>query len=101
MATPDTMNWNPSAIDIALKYAGRDSSDFHRAVMQPTGKVMEAAHQNIEISGEDIYYIKVYLDNLAVTGAEPPKPSINQILLFLFLGLLITWALLDLLIFKK
>lgn len=101
MVSPDTLNWNPSAIDIARKYAGRDSAAFHQAVMQPTGNVMAASHQNFEISEEDVYYMKVYLDNLAVTGVEPLRPSINRILFFLFLGLLITWALLDLLIFKK
>ncbi len=101
VVAPDTMNWNPSAVDIARKFAGRDSAEFHRAVMEPSGTVIEASHQNFEISNEDVYYIKVYLDNLAVTGIEPSKPVINRILLFLFLGLLITWALLDLLIFKK
>ena len=101
MISPDTLNWNPSAIEIARKYAGRDSSAFHMAVMQPSGNVMAASHKDFDISDEDVYFIKVYLDNLAVTGVEPVKPSINRILFFLFLGLLITWALLDLLIFKK
>ncbi len=101
MVAPDTMNWNPSAIDIAWKFAARDSSDFFKAVMQPTGKLMEASHKNFQLSGEDINYIKIYLDNLATTGPEPAKPSVNHILLFLFLGLLISWALLELLIFKK
>ncbi|HDR50501.1 MAG TPA: hypothetical protein ENN90_02610, partial [Mariniphaga anaerophila] len=39
----DTMNWNPSAMDIALKYAGRASASFRQAVMEPTGTVMEAS----------------------------------------------------------
>ncbi|HDR52779.1 MAG TPA: hypothetical protein ENN90_14370, partial [Mariniphaga anaerophila] len=50
---------------------------------------------------EDLQLVKVYLDYLAVNGPEPVKPSINRLLLFLFLGLLLTWALLDLIIFKK
>lgn len=99
--TPDTLNWNPSAMDIALKYAGKDSASFRQVVMEPSGKVMSAAHVNFDISEEDIYTIKVYLDNLAVTGPGIQKPSINRLLLFLFLGILITWALLDLVFFKK
>jgi hypothetical protein len=101
LISPDTINWNPSAMDIALKFAGRDSSEFRRAVKQPTGTVMEAAHQDFDISDNDIYNIKQYLDNLATVGSLPSKPSINRILFFLFLGLIITWALLDLIIFKK
>ncbi|MFW6370904.1 MAG: hypothetical protein ACOC10_06835, partial [Bacteroidota bacterium] len=43
MNSPDTLNWNPSAYDIAQKFAGRDSAAFYNAVMQPSGQVMEAA----------------------------------------------------------
>ncbi len=101
MNSPDTLNWNPSAVDIARKFAGRDSAAFHNAIMQPAGQVMEAAHTDFELSGQDIYYIKIYLDNLAVTGPEPLKPSYNLLLIFLLLGLIITWSLLDLIVFKK
>lgn len=101
MNSPDTLNWNPSAIDIARKFAGRDSAAFYRAIMQPTGQVMEAAHKDFNLNEQDIQYIKIYLDNLAFTGVEPMKPSYNLLLVFLFLGVLITWALLDLIVFKK
>jgi hypothetical protein len=97
----DTMNWNPSAMDIALKYLGRDSASFRQVVMEPTSTVMEASHRNFDISDEDLQVVKVYLDHLAVNGPDPVKPTINRLLLFLFLGLLLTWALLDLIFFKK
>lgn len=97
----DTMNWNPSAMDIALKYLGRDSASFRQVVMEPTSTVMEASHRNFDISDEDLQMVKVYLDHLAVNGPDPVKPTINRLLLFLFLGLLLTWALLDLIFFKK
>jgi hypothetical protein len=97
----DTMNWNPSVMDIALKYLGRDSASFRQVVMEPTSTVMEASHRNFDISDEDLQMVKVYLDHLAVNGPDPVKPTINRLLLFLFLGLLLTWALLDLIFFKK
>jgi hypothetical protein len=97
----DTMNWNPSVMDIALKYLGRDSASFRQVVMEPTSTVMEASHRNFDISDEDLQVVKVYLDHLAVNGPDPVKPTINRLLLFLFLGLLLTWALLDLIFFKK
>ena len=97
----DTLNWNPSAMDIALKYASMDTTAFKSVVMEPSGKVMSASHQNFDISDEDLLYVKAYLDHLAVKGPPPEKPSINRLILFLFLGVLITWALLDLIFFKK
>ncbi len=101
LTPPDTMNWNPSAMDIALKYRSLDSAAFYQVVMEPTGNVMAASHQNFDISNNDLYTVKIYLDDLAVNGVPPAKPSINRIILFLFLGVLITWALLDLIYLKK
>jgi hypothetical protein len=101
LTAPDTMNWNPSARDIALKYAQLDSATFRNSVMEPTGTVMTASHQNFDISDEDLVFVKAYLDHLAVNGPAPEKPSINRLILFLFLGILITWALLELIFFKK
>lgn len=97
----DTLNWNPSAYDIATRYATMDFAAFQQAVMQPSGVKMSASHQNFNISEDDLKTVKIYLDDLAVKGPPVEKPSINRLLLFLFLGLLITWALLDLIFFHK
>ncbi len=97
----DTLSWNPSAYEIALKYADKDFASFQQAVLQPSGQVMSASHQNFDISEEDLQTVKVYLDHFAESGLPPQKPSINKIILFLLLGIIITWALLDLIIFHK
>ncbi|HZH70554.1 MAG TPA: hypothetical protein VFD80_08900, partial [Flavobacteriaceae bacterium] len=39
----DTLNWNPSAMDIALKYAGKDVESLRSVILQPSGKLMEAS----------------------------------------------------------
>lgn len=97
----DTLNWNPSAMDIAVKYANRDFADFKNAVMQPSGKLMEASHKDFQISDDDLKTVKLYLDNLAQTGPPKPTPTITQITIFILLGLLLTFALLDLIFFHK
>jgi cytochrome c553 len=97
----DTLNWNPSAHDIALRYATVDFAAFQQALMQPAGIKMSASHQNFNFSEEDLKTIKEYLDDLAVKGPPTEKPTLNELLLFLFLGLIITWALLDLIFFHK
>lgn len=97
----DTLNWNPSAMDIAVKFAGKDFADFQSAVMQPNGKKLEASHKNFTIEEPDLQKIKVYLDDLAVKGPPKVGPTITQIMLFLTLGLFMTLALLDLIFFHK
>lgn len=97
----DTLNWNPSAIDIAQKYVSMDFAGFQAAVMQPSGIKMSASHVDFNLSEEDLKTVKVYLDNLAATGVHPEKPSFYNLILFLFLGFLITWALIELIFIRK
>ena len=97
----DTMNWNPSAMDIATKFVGKDFAEFQSAVMQPNGKKIETSHKDFKIEEEDLKKVKLYLDELAKTGPPSAGPTINQIVIFLFLGLLMTLGLLDLIFFHK
>lgn len=97
----DTLNWNPSAHDIALKFADKDFASFQQVVMQPSGKKIEASHVSFDISEENLKEVKAYLDNLALMGTKPVKPSIDNLLLFLFLGLLLTWAVIELIFLRK
>lgn len=97
----DTLNWNPSAWDIALKFAGRDFSSFQQAVMQPVGIKMEASHKGFAISEEDLKTVKIYLDDMAHHGPHAEKPTYYNLIIFLFLGLLITWALVELIFLRK
>lgn len=101
LSKSDTMNWNPSAMDIATKFAGKDFAEFQSAVMQPNGKKMEASHKDFKIEDEDLKKVKLYLDELAKTGPPAVGPTINQIVIFLLLGLLMTLALLDLIFFHR
>jgi hypothetical protein len=97
----DTLNWNPSAIDIALKFSGKDFAEFQSAVMQPNGVKMEASHKDFAIEEVDLKKVKLYLDDLAISGPHAEGPTINQIVLFILFGLLMTLALLDLIFLHK
>ncbi|MGQ8337629.1 cytochrome c3 family protein [Sunxiuqinia sp. A32] len=97
----DTLNWNPSAIAIAEKYLDKDFEAFKAAVMAPTVGKMAEVHQYFDISEDDFRTVKVYLDDLAITGIPSQKPSVNNLLIFIFLGILITWALIELIFLRK
>lgn len=97
----DTLNWNPSAFDIANKFAAKDFNEFRSAVLEPAGTKMTASHVERDLGEEDLKLVKAYLDNLAQQGPPHVKPSIDNLLFFLLLGVLITWALLELIFFRK
>ena len=101
LKTADTLNWNPSAWEIAGKYLDQDFASFKNVVMNASVGKMAEVHQAFEISDEDLKTVKVYLDDLAMKGPDPLLPSVNNLILFIFLGVLITWALLELIFFRK
>ncbi|WP_347839723.1 cytochrome c3 family protein [uncultured Draconibacterium sp.] len=97
----DTLNWNPSAMDIALKYVDKDFESFQSTILNPVGVKMEASHTSFNISEEDLRTVKIYLDDLVHTGVPTPKPTYYNLILFLFLGLIITWAIVELIFIRK
>lgn len=97
----DTLNWNPSAIDLAMKYSRKDIVAFKTAIMQPAGKVMTQLHENLKLSDDQIIQLKEYLDSLAKRGIEPQKPLLTNRLIFILLLVLFILAFVDFAITRK
>ena len=97
----DTLNWNPSAMDIANKYLEKGFAEFKAVVMEPSGGKMAEVHKDYSFEDADLKTVKAYLDDLSMRGPAPVKPTIDRLLLFLFLGLVLTWALLEIIFFRK
>lgn len=97
----DTLNWNPSAMDIAYKYLGMDFEEFKTVVMQPEGGMMAEVHKGYKYNDADLRAMKAYLTDLAMRGPVSEKPDISRLLFFAFLSLLVIWALLELIFFRK
>jgi cytochrome c553 len=97
----DTFNWNPNAWEIAHAYKHRSLEEFTKAVLNPSGITMSAMHRSFHLEEEDVAMIKTFLDEFEEEGLTKKKPVINKIFLFLLLGALLTWILLDILFFKK
>ncbi len=92
----DTFSWNPSAYEIATKFANKSLADFRKAVLTPATPTMKRVHAEAQFSDDDIVLIKAYLDQLAVDGLTPKKPTITRALLFILLTLIIIIAIVDL-----
>lgn len=97
----DTFNWNPSAMEIASAYRDRSLEEFTKAVMEPAGRTMSLMHQTFNLSESDVEMIKLFLDELEGQGLEKKKPVVNKIFLFILLGILLTWIVLDIFFIKK
>lgn len=97
----DTLNWNPSAMDLAVKYATKDFASFKSAITQPTGKVMSMLHDNLNFTDEQIRQLKSYLTEMAKKGNEPEKPLLTNRIIFILLVLLFLAAFFDFAITQK
>jgi cytochrome c553 len=97
----DTFNWNPNAWEIAHKYKERSLEEFQTAVLNPTGKTMSVMHETFSLDESDVEMLKLFLDEFEEKGLTTRKPIINKIFLFLLLGVLLTWIVLDIFFFKR
>lgn len=97
----DTLNWNPDAYEISLKYQQLSPEELELALLKPSGAKLSEVHGNIDLSPEDIVMIKAYMDTIAGKGLIQPKPVVSKLLIFIFLILLILFSITDLLITRK
>jgi len=97
----DTFNWNPNAWEIAHQYKERSLEDFQNAVLNPIGGTMSKMHQTFNLDEDDVELIKLFLDDFEEHGLSKRKPVINKIFLFILLGVVLTWVILDVFFFKK
>ncbi|HEC43991.1 MAG TPA: hypothetical protein ENI20_14305 [Bacteroides sp.] len=97
----DTLNWNPSAVEIAFSAAGLDSAAYANMLLFPVGKRLSEAHAGIELTAQEILLIRQYLAELGPKGLVAQKPDIRRMMLFLFLVILFLLATTDMIFFKS
>jgi cytochrome c553 len=97
----DTLNWSPSAVDLANKYVSYNFLAFKKAITQPSGKVMTQIHDSLELSDEQFRQIKSYLDSLVTNGKEPTKHVFTKRIIFIFLIFLFLLTFVDFAITHK
>lgn len=99
--TADSINWNPSVLEMAQTAAEMDLATFKSHLTKPSGGIREKVHVNYDMTDEQVFHLHGYLQKLAQSGVPSQRPSINTILVFLLIGVLMAAALLDLLVTKK
>lgn len=97
----DSVNWNPNALDISLKYLDRTAEDLGRVLLNPSGEKMAAAHAEFKLNPVEIAQIKGFMDRFPEKGLTEKKPIITNLLLFILASVLFLAAATDLIFTRK
>ena len=96
----DTLNWNPNALEISLKYKEKSAEDLSRVLLKPVGTKMVQVHKDFRLTTEDIMLLKAYMDKFVGIGLKENKPVITNLLLFIIASVLFLFSATDLIITK-
>jgi hypothetical protein len=97
----DTINWNPNALEISLKYRDRTAYDLGKVLLNPLGKKMAQVHHAFKFTPDEIRQLKAFMDEFTGTGLKQKKPVITNLLLFIVASVLFLASFTDLLVTKK
>ena len=97
----DTLNWNPSAYDIAVTSHEKSIEEFTAVLLSPSDQMMSQVHQHYDLSEDDLVLIKAYLEEVKGEGLTASKPAITKKLLFILAIVLILGAITDLAVTRK
>jgi cytochrome c2 len=92
----DSLNWNPSAYDLAQAWLEKDGTNLYQVMANPTSQKMKDAHGNVQLTEQEVYLISAFLSDVGKTGLVKEKTFPLRLLLFLVFGVLMALALIDL-----
>jgi cytochrome c553 len=96
----DTLNWNPDALEISIKYLAKSSKDLSRVLLKPVGPKMKLVHKGFQLTAEDIVLIKAYMNKFVTIGLKQNKPVITNLLLLIIAVVLFLISATDVIIKK-
>ena len=97
----DTLNWNPSAYDIAVTSHEKSLEEFTAVLLSPSGQMMSQVHQHYDLSEDDLALIKAYLEEVKQEGLTASKPALTKKFLFILAIALILAAITDLAVTRR
>ncbi len=97
----DTLNWNPDALQISLRFKDKGAYDLSRILLNPVARKMSEVHKGFQLTPEDIVLIKAYMDRFVSIGLKPVKPVITNLVLFILACILFLLSVTDLIILKR
>ncbi len=97
----DTMNWNPSAHDLAMLWLEDDDYSIREKLAMPIGTRMIEDHMGMSVTEQEEHYLEAYLMEVARRGPGELQAIPVNAMIFWGLGILMALAIIDLLVTKK
>lgn len=97
----DTLNWNPSAYDIAMTFSESKNGDLADLIINPESDKMKEVLQEHDLSDDESFYVTAFLKNLQHTNLKETKTIPWKLFKFIGLMLVIVLMVVDMLYLKK
>ncbi len=99
-STIDSLNWNPSAFDIATVFSQRNDADIADLLINPVSDKMKEVLDESRLTDDETFYITAFLQSIERTGLKVQKKLPVKFLFFISMCLVMMFSLFDLLFAK-
>ena len=96
----DSLNWNPSAFDIATAFSQKNDADIANLIINPVSDKMRVVLNGHRLTDDETFYITAYLQSIERTGMKEHKKLPVKLLVFIGICLVMMFSLFDLLFTK-
>ncbi len=96
----DTLNWNPSAFEIATAFSKRNNVDMGDIIVNPQSDKMKEVLKDHKLTDNETFYITAFLQSMEKTGLEENVKIPTKSIIFIVLCFLMVLSAFDL-IFTK
>jgi len=93
----DSLNWNPSAFDIATAFSQKNNADIANLIINPVSDKMRAVLDGHRLTDDETFYITAYLQTIERNGLKEHKTLPVRLIIFLGLCLVVIVSFFDLL----
>lgn len=96
----DTLNWNPSAVDVARVYSVGNNNDMTNIIINPVSDKMKSVLKNHKLTDDESFYLTAFLQNIVKTGLKEPREIPKNLIIFIVACLIMFSSIFDLIYTK-
>lgn len=96
----DTLNWNPSASDIAKVFSQKDYVEISNIIVNPLSDKMKDVLRDHKLTDDETFYITAFLQSIKNTSLKEHKKIPVKLIVFILICMIMVISLFDL-IFTK
>lgn len=96
----DTLNWNPSAYDIATAFSQQNNADMSNIIINPVSDKMKEVLRDHKLTDNEAFYITAFLQSIEKTDIKEHTKIPIKLIVFILICIIMVMSLFDL-IFTK